>query len=258
MQLHTKSRYVNMDLDGPVDYSWLLMAKAPLKKSPKAARPPRPEDELTTRPNGATAKPAKPAKATRTQAERSETTTRALVEAARRLFATRGFAATSIDDILKEVGITRGALYHHFATKTELFRVVFEEQEKLLMTAVAKATARKEDPWAAFRAGCEAFLEACLDPDTQRIILIDATSVIGWDAMREIESRYALALLEGGLERAMAAGKLARRPARPLAHLLLGALSESAMAIARSADPTATMKAARLEITRLLTALAAS
>ncbi len=68
----------------------------------------------------------------------------------------------------------------------------------------------------------------------QRIILIDAPAVIGWEAMREIESRYALALLEGGLERAMQAGKLSRRPVRPLAHLLLGALSESAMAIARS------------------------
>jgi hypothetical protein len=82
--------------------------------------------------------------------------------------------------------------------------------------------------------------------------------VIGWEAMREIESHYALALLEGGLERAMTAGKLARRPTRPLAHLLLGALAESAMVIARSADQQTAMQAARRELTRILAALAAS
>lgn len=194
----------------------------------------------------------------RTQAERTETTTRTLVAAAHRLFATRGFAATPIEDVLKAAGIARGGLYHHFASKTELFRAVFEEQEKRLMAAVSDATADKHDAWAALRAGCEAFLDACLDPAVQRIVLIDAPSVIGWEAMREIESRYALALLEGGLERAMQAGKLAKRPTRPLAHFLLGALSESAMAIARAPDPAATMQASKRELTRLLTALAAT
>ena len=194
----------------------------------------------------------------RTQAERSQTTTGLLITAAHRLFATKGFAATSIEDILAGAGITRGALYHHFETKTEVFRAVFEEQEKLLMAAVAAATAKKQDAWAAFRSGCEAFLEACLDPAVQRIILIDAPSVIGWEAMREIESRYALALLEGGLERAMAAGKISTRQARPLAHFLLGALSESAMAIARAPDPASTMQASKRELTRLLAALAST
>ena len=194
----------------------------------------------------------------RTQAERTETTTRALVGAAHRLFATRGFAATPIEDILRAAGSARGGLYHHFPSKTELFRAVFEEQEKLLMAAVSAATAGKHDPWAAFRAGCEAFLEGCLDPAVQRIILIDAPSVIGWEAMREIESRYALALLEGGLEAAMQAGRIAKRPTRPLAHFLLGALSESAMAIARAPDPAATMEASKRELGRLLAALAAS
>jgi AcrR family transcriptional regulator len=201
---------------------------------------------------------SKPHRQRRTQAERSEGTTRALVAAAHRLFAIKGFAATSIEDILAAAGVTRGALYHHFSSKSDVFRAVFEEQEKLLMAAVATATEKKADAWAAFRAGCEAFLDACLDPAVQRIILIDAPSVIGWDAMREIESRYALALLEGGLEQAMRAGKITKRPTRPLAHLLLGALSESAMAIARAADPAATMHAAKREVARLLVALAAT
>ncbi|MEO8753722.1 MAG: helix-turn-helix domain-containing protein [Casimicrobiaceae bacterium] len=201
---------------------------------------------------------SKPPPRRRTQAERSETTTRALVSAAHRLFATRGFAATPIEDILAAAGIARGGLYHHFASKTELFRAVFEEQEKLLMAAVGTATDGRQDAWGAFRVGCDAFLDACLDPAVQRIILMDAPSVIGWEAMREIESRYALALLEGGLERAMRAGKLSKRPVRPLAHLLLGALSESAMAIARAPRPAAAMQASKREIARLLAALAAT
>ncbi len=191
-----------------------------------------------------------------TQQERSEKTVAALLEAARLLFARQGFAATSLDDILAATKLTRGALYHHFNGKTELFRAVFEEQEKILTAAVARAAAEKRSAWQAFRAGCDGFLEACLDPATQRIILIDAPAVLGWDVMREIESRYALALLRAGLERTMAEGKLARRPVEPLAMILLGALSEAAMAIARAPDPKSAAGDARREIERLLKALA--
>ncbi len=194
----------------------------------------------------------------RTQAERSEATTGAIVAAAHRLFAAKGFAATSIDDILAAAGATRGALYHHFESKTEIFRAAFEEQEKVLMQAVTRASATKRDSWSAFRAGCEAFLEACLDPAMQRIVLIDAPSAIGWEAMREIEHRYARAVLELGLERAMEDGSIARRPVRPLANFLLGAMSESAMGIARAPDPRATMNDARSELGCVLDGFAAA
>jgi AcrR family transcriptional regulator len=191
----------------------------------------------------------------RTQAERSAATAGALVAAAHGLFATRGYADTSIDDIVVAAEITRGALYHHFVSKTDLFRAVVEERERQLTAAVRRATEGHTDPWQAFHAGCAAFLSACLDPELQRIILLDAPAVLGWEALREIESRYALALLRAGLEQAMADGRLARRPVDPLAHLLLGALSEGAMAIARSADQPATMRTYQQEIDRLLAAL---
>lgn len=194
--------------------------------------------------------------ARRTQKQRSETTTAALVDAARRLFAEKGFAETSIDDIIAAVGVTRGALYHHFDSKTELFRAVFEAQEETLTEAVAAAAAGQPDSWSGLQAGSEAFVNACLDPATQRILLIDAPSVIGWEAMREIESRYALALLRGGLEGAVREGRLEDRPLGPLTHLLLGALSECAMAIARDPDPPAMAAQARGELIRLLNALA--
>jgi AcrR family transcriptional regulator len=179
------------------------------------------------------------------------------VESARRLFAARGFAATSLEDILQAVGMTRGALYHHFEGKAALFREVYEAQEHLLMQKVAAAAERERQPWAAVRAGCEAFLDACVDHGTQQIILIDAPGVLGWEVMREIKSRHAMSLIREGLQASIQAGQLRRRPVDPLAHMLLGALSESAMAIARAQDPTAMAAAARKEIRHLLQALAA-
>lgn len=194
----------------------------------------------------------------RTQEQRTASTRGALLEAAAALFAERGFRSTSIEDILAASGIKRGALYHHFASKTELFQAVFEEQEKQMMAVVSGASGKGSDGWSGFRAGCEAFLEACLDPALQRIVLIDAPAILGWEAMREIEYRYSRALLEQGLAQAMAEGALAKRPVRPLANFLLGALSESAMSIARADDPDKTMRAARRELGRLLDALARS
>jgi AcrR family transcriptional regulator len=191
----------------------------------------------------------------RTQQERSETTTRALLVAATDLFAARGFAATSLDEILRAAGVTRGALYHHFDSKTALFAAVVEDQERALTRIISAAAAHERDAWRAFRKGCEAFLEACLEASVQRLLLVDGPSVLGWEHMRQIEARYTWALIRAGLERAMAEGQLARRPVEPLTHILLGALSESAMAIARSDHPHETMEATRRELDRLLSSL---
>jgi AcrR family transcriptional regulator len=173
-------------------------------------------------------------------------------------FAAGGFAGTAIDDILADVGMTRGALYHHFASKAELFRAVFEEQERRLTAVVAAGAAASSgrSPWAAFRAGCEAFLEGCLDPQTQRIVLIDGAAVLGWEAVREIESRYVVKLLSEGLARSVEAGALTRRPIEPLADILIGALAECARSIARAPEPRVTAREARRELDRLLRALA--
>lgn len=199
-----------------------------------------------------------PTKSSRTQAQRSEATMRTLIDIATVLFATNGFASTSLDEILQMADMTRGALYHHFENKKALFQAVFEEQEQILTNTVALAAQQHSDAWGAFQAGCAAFLTACLDPKVQQIILIDAPAVLGWTVMREIESRYALALLREGIERAIESGKIRQRPVEPLAQLLLGGLSECAMAIARAEDPAATMQVSRDELARLLTAIASS
>lgn len=193
----------------------------------------------------------------RTQRERSETTVAALVAAARELFANDGYAATSLDAVAGAAGVTKGALYHHFEGKRELFRAVYEHEQQQLVAAIGEAYARKADPWDAFEAGCRAFIESSLDPGLQRITLLDAPGALGWEAIREIESP-ALQLTELGIERAMDAKRLPRRPPEPLAHLLFGAMCEGAMKIARSEDPQAAQRAVWAELRRMLRALAAA
>jgi AcrR family transcriptional regulator len=192
----------------------------------------------------------------RTQAERSEATIGELVSAARTLFAERGFAETSIEDIVRAAGVTRGALYHHFADKTELFRAVLEEEEKALVRSSAEAAARKRGAWSKVEAGCDAFLDACLDKGVQQIVVTDAPAVLGWDAVREIEFGYWLTTMTRSIEKAIAEGTLPERPAEPLAHLIFGALCEGSYVIVGASDQRAAMHEVRGELRRLLRSLA--
>jgi AcrR family transcriptional regulator len=178
-----------------------------------------------------------------------------LVQAAAEIFGARGFAETSIDDINRATQLTRGALYHHFENKTDLFRAVFERKETELVDRVQRAAARSRDPWVGFEAGCMAFLEACQEPQIQRIVLIDGPAVLGWDEVRSIEARTTLALIRQGIERALQSGRLARRPVDPLAQILLGGISECAKGMARSGDPGTSLKQAKAELSRILAAL---
>ena len=188
----------------------------------------------------------------KTQGERSAATTAALLRAARDLFAKKGFADTATEDILDAAGVTRGALYHHFDNKAALFRAVFENEEAALTARLAKVALAQPDALSGLRAGCRAFLEACLDPVVQRIVLRDARAVLSLDELREIESRYTLAALRNGLANAISSGAITERPVDMLAHMILGALSEAAMAIARSPHPKKVLKDALREFDLLI------
>ena len=188
----------------------------------------------------------------RTQRERSETTRRDLLAAARNLFARDGYGATSLEAVVSSSGLTKGALYHHFAAKRDLFRAVFEDEQRRLAAVVAAAYAEKADPWSGFLAGCRAFLGEALDPAVQRIVFLDAPGVLGWEAMHEIETDYGLTLIKEGLSRLMAAGRIRRRPVDPLAHLLFGALTEGALFVARSSDREAARRLVVREFEDLL------
>jgi AcrR family transcriptional regulator len=180
------------------------------------------------------------------------------VATARTLFAERGFRATSIEDIVRAAGVTRGALYHHFESKTDVFRAVFEDQERELAAISVRAAQGKRDPWRHIEAGCMAFLDACLDPRVQQIALLDGPAVLGWEGAREIERRYTLSLWRLTLEEAVAQGKLGKRPIEPLAHLLFGALCEGAMMAVRADDQRRAMRELRREFRNMLESIANS
>jgi AcrR family transcriptional regulator len=191
------------------------------------------------------------ARARRTQAERSEATQATLIGTARRLFAERGYADVGTEEIVRDAGVTRGALYHHFDGKTGLFRAVFEQLEEEIAERLAEEALSRSNPWDAMVAGLEMFLDVCVEPEVQRIALIDAPSVLGWETWREIEGRYGLGLIRVGLENLMNAGIARRQPVDPLAHALLGALSEAGLYVARADD----VPAARAEMEHVLRAM---
>lgn len=189
----------------------------------------------------------------KTQAERSESTRAALIAAARPLFAERGYAAVGTEQIVRAAGLTRGALYHHFDGKRELFEAVYEQVEAELAERIATGAfaANAEAPLEAMRAGAKMFLRACTEPEAQRIALLDGPSVLGWDRWREIGAKYGLGLIEAILQAAIDAGEIPSQPVRPLAHVLLGALDEAAMLVARAEEP----ERMRTEVGRTLDSL---
>ncbi|MCT7659717.1 TetR/AcrR family transcriptional regulator [Mycobacterium deserti] len=195
--------------------------------------------------------------ARRTQAERTEATTAALVEAARELFARDGYDATSLDAVAARAGVTKGAVYHHFDGKRQLFEAVFSREVERMVAPLAAAYGRKKDPWDAFGAACRAFLDECLDPGYQRIVLLDAAAAIGWEQIRHLESPL-LELMEVAIARAADAGRIAKRRPGPLAHFLYGALCETAMIVARSDDQKTAHREAVTEIGRVLGGLAST
>ena len=194
----------------------------------------------------------------RTQAERSEITTDQLLLAARELFASKGFPATSIQEIVDAAGVTRGALYHHFASKEELFEAVVNREQEALGRRVRDGAMKRKGAWAQLKAGCDEFLDASLDPDTQRILMIDGPAVLGSARIQEKDESHSIELLKIVIEKAIGEGTLRKRPVMPIVHLLFGALCQAAMVIARSADPESTTRQMRQEIHRLLNAIEAA
>jgi AcrR family transcriptional regulator len=194
--------------------------------------------------------------ARRTQRERSEATTSDVLTAARRLFAETGYAATSLDAIASAAGLTKGAIYHHFSSKRDVFLAVYEQERGRLSEIERAAYGRKRDPWDGFIAACLAFLEASADPEVQRITLLDAPGALGWETIREIFVRDDLRTMIVALEAAMEAGRLRKRPVEPIAHLLHGAMGELAMHIAHAEDQRAALRTASAELRRLLAAVA--
>jgi len=168
---------------------------------------------------------------------RGQGTRQVIIDAAARLFAEHGFQAVSIEAVLQACGISRGALYHHFAGKDALFTAVLEAAELHVAEVVAAAAGTVADPIQALRAGCSAWLRlAADDPTVRRIVLTDAPSVVGWERWREIDSRHSLGLLKAALGAAAAQGLLDADKTNLYAHVLLAMLVELALLVARASD----------------------
>ncbi len=197
-------------------------------------------------------KPQKAKKERRKQGDRTEATRGALIAAARSLFTERGYDDVGTEEIVRAAGVTRGALYHHFGGKAELLDAVYMQLEAESTERVARIVlgSNIESPVAAMKAGIEAFLDECAEPELRQIALHDAPAVLGWDRWREIGAANGLGLIEASLGAAIEAGEIRPMPVKPLAHLLLGALDEAAMLVARDEDPVA-----RAEVTATLSAL---
>lgn len=194
----------------------------------------------------------------RTQADRSAATRDALVTTARALFAAEGFAAVGTERIVRAAGVTRGALYHHFADKVELFAAVFEAAEADLTSRIdaTVSSVGLDDPIELMRFGARTWLDACADAEVERILLVDAPAVLGWERWRAISLRYGMGLVQALVAHAIAVGRIAPQPAEPLAHILIGALDEAAWYAARADDRERARTEVGEALDRLIVALA--
>lgn len=199
----------------------------------------------------------KPMPERRTQAARREATRAQLLGAGRRLFADRGFEAVSSEELAAAAGVTRGALYHHFDGKRGLFAAVFEAIEAELVQSFDFSGLDGEDPLGVLLEAVDQFLELSLGAEVQRIALIDGPAVLGWDAWHEIEARYGLGLIEGALTAAAEAGQIRPVPVPELAVMLLGALIEAALQLARAEDQEAAKERTGAALRALLEGLRA-
>jgi len=190
--------------------------------------------------------------------EQGVATRREIAQAAMRLFAELGYGGVSIEAVLAATGVSRGALYHHFAGKEALFEAAYEAMEADLMRRTTAATADATSPADGLRTGCDAFLDLVQEDAVRQVVLIDAPSVLGWEKWREIDERYGFGLLKTALSAASAGGSLPADLVDSYAHILMAALTEVAMLIARADDRPAAAalgkRSIRVLLERLLSA----
>ncbi|MET9245519.1 TetR/AcrR family transcriptional regulator [Nonomuraea sp. NPDC003709] len=188
------------------------------------------------------------------RAQQREQTRQALLRESRRLFADRGYGAVSLSEIVAEAGVTKGALYHLFESKAELFRAVLEQVQQEVAETVARTADVHDDLWTRLTVGCQAFLTASTAPGVQRIMLVDGPAVLGWTEWRAMDEAASARHLAEALTDLIEEGTIAPQPVAPLTHLLSGAMNEAALWLAGSDDP-ADLPATQAALARLLEAL---
>ena len=181
----------------------------------------------------------------------AEATRALLIDVARQSFTERGYGATSIDDITQQAGVARGALYHHFSGKEELFRAVYEVVEGEVVTRVMQAAASQTSPWDAVRAGLSTFLDACLEPSFRRIVVLDSVSVLQAKVLELGIDPVELPMLRTVLTPLLGTTTFEGMAIDALTYVALGGLYGASLYIARASDPLA----ARAEVDLVLDTL---
>jgi AcrR family transcriptional regulator len=187
-----------------------------------------------------------------TKIEKAASTRAKIIAVARRLFAARGYDGVSIEAILEESQISRGALYHHFENKEALFAAVLEAVEVDITAATGRARAKATDPMEALGLAFASFLDMACETEVRQILLTDAHSVVGWQKWREIEERHGLGRLKQALKAIATTGRIRDDMVDVFAHMLLASLIEVAFLVARSPDPATAANTGRRAMKELL------
>ncbi len=201
---------------------------------------------------------AQPSESGDRRVERGRATREKLLATARRLFGRDGYEATSVEAVLREAGVARGSLYHHFDSKPALFDAVLDQVVAETAAEAAAAAARHEDPVEGLRAGCATWLRLSLDPAVQQIALVDAPAVLGWSRWRELDEQYTLGGVRRSLQLLADEGRLPAEQVDSLANMLLAAVGEAALLIVRAQDPEAALASGLAAFDTLLDRLARS
>ncbi|GGX27103.1 TetR family transcriptional regulator [Streptomyces chryseus] len=179
-----------------------------------------------------------------------------MLRESRRLFSTLGYASVGLSEIVRAAGVTKGALYHHFGSKAELFRAVLEQVQQEVAAHIAATADAREDAWDQLTSGCQAFLSASTDPALQRIMLVDGPAVLGWRDWRAMNEATSGRHLAEALTVLIREGTIPAQPVAPLTHLLSGAMNEAALWLAAS-QSSADLADTRQALARMLEALRA-
>jgi AcrR family transcriptional regulator len=174
--------------------------------------------------------------------EQGKKTSADLIRIARQMFSRRGYANSSMEEIVLKAGVTRGALYHHFSSKEGLFLAVFENAQAEIASRIYQASKDQRSAWGKLVSSTFAFFEACSEPELQQIVLIDAPVVLGWNVWRRVDEAKTHDTLRSLLKELIDTKVIQPLPLRPIAHLIAGAANEAVLFIAQSEDPKKTFK----------------
>lgn len=186
------------------------------------------------------------------RAAQGRATREQLIEVATRLFAERGYEDTSIEAVLAAAGVSRGALYHHFAGKDALFEAVVEAVDQRASAEVTAAIGSEQDPIAIIRTGALAWIDLAGDPVIQRIVLTDAPAVLGWEHWRTMDEGRTYQQVRDLLQAVADAGQLRPDLVGGFAHMILGAIDEMAVVISRAPDQQAALAEGRVAVEEML------